>query len=119
MDNDFKPLLVNEDIFFNHYKGKGLAEIIHGLSWVTESFGIVDQLRKDPGNSKLKMRLIRDILPELKKEPVGEKAFSRLNEIEIYIEKHDSLETLAEMLDILLRELSKGYRLLLQGYATR
>ena len=119
MDNDFKPLLVNRETFLDYYKNKGLVEIINGLSWVTESFGLLDQLKKDPTNPSLKNRFIADIIPELKKEPVGEKAFMRLNEIVIYVKENNSVDILEDKIDILLHDLSKGYRILLQRYTAQ
>lgn len=119
MENNFHPLLVDKDIFINYYKDKGLTDIINGLSWVTESFGILDQLKHDPVSAQLKKRLINNVLPELKKEPVGEKALHRLIEIENYIKMNNSLDSLERKIDQILRELSKGYRILLQGFVTR
>jgi hypothetical protein len=119
VDNNFEPLILNRDMFLDHYKTRGLTEIIHGLSWVTESFGLIDQMRKDPSNSSLKNRFMHEIIPELKKEPVGDKAFTRLNEIEASLTTDISIDMLEEMIDALLRELSKGYRILLQEYTAR
>ena len=116
VDNTFDPLLVDKDTFINHYNEKGLTDIIHGLSWITESFGVLDQLRHDPSNTKIKKRLLDCILPELKKEPVGERAYKRLNEIETYVKMNHALNSLEEKLEPLLRELSNGYRILLQQF---
>lgn len=119
VDINFEPSLINKEVFLDYYKDKGLMDIINGLSWVTESFGVLDQIKRDPANTTYKDRFSRIIIPELKKEPLGEKAFTRLNEIEIFIKVNSSLETLEDKLDLILHELSKGYRVLLQRYTAR
>lgn len=112
-------MLVDKDTFINYYKNKGLMDIMHGLSWVTESFGILDQLRCDPTNTSVKSRLIHHVIPALKKEPVGENAYQKLNEIEGYIKMNNSLDALEARIDILLCELIKGYRTLLQKFVSK
>jgi hypothetical protein len=116
VDTYFEPLLIDKNTFIHYFKDKGLMDIIHGLSWVAESYGILDQLNQNPVNPVLKKRLLDHVIPELKKEPVGEKALRRLTEIEHYIADTNSLDTLEDRFDIILRELSKGYRLLLEQY---
>jgi hypothetical protein len=116
VDYSFDPLFVDKYTFINHYKNKGLMEIIYGLSRVAESFGILDQLKQNPADPGLKNRLINNVIPELRKEPLGEKALKRINEVELYITMNNSLDTLEERIDVLLQELSRGYRVLLQRF---
>jgi hypothetical protein len=118
VDERYEPLLVDSTQFVHHYQNKGLVEIIHGLSWVTECFGILDQIKRDPFNTKFKERLLNVIIPELKKEPVGEKGLICLNNIILYLENHKSLDQLEEKIEILLKDLSIGYRFLLKRYVT-
>jgi hypothetical protein len=118
VNEKYEPLIVDINVFVQHYQHKGLMEIIHGLSWVTECFGILDQIKRNPANKDFKERLLNVVIPELKKEPVGEKGLMCLDDIIVYLENHNSLDRLEEKMEILLKDLSTGYRFLLKRYVT-
>ncbi|MBN1697205.1 MAG: hypothetical protein JW881_06810 [Spirochaetales bacterium] len=119
MDEKYEPLIIDGTLFVSHYQNKGLRDIIHGLSWVTECFGILDQIKRNPANGDYKKRLLDVIIPELKKEPVGEKGRLCLEEIARYVETHSILNRLDEKTDFLLKDLSTGYRYLLKRFVSQ
>ena len=120
MNETYQPLIIDSVNFTEHYGRKGLSEIIHGLSWVTECFGIIDQLKRTPDKEALWERLSKVVIPELRKEPLGEKAHTQLDEIAALIttDRQKAKERIDGQLEMVLKDLSAGYRMLLKRIAS-